>query len=248
MRKGLAPDAVDARLTALVRERDDGRCLLTPRNTTQIHDPIALYIIPPKLCAILRQPPGHTERRLLEAFLSPDNADALRVALDRDQTTTDNALLLAPSAARAFWSGKLYLKYYRNDPPPARYSEVGLQTASKLLVGTTWNKRGKKVRRMRANSNRLIQYVFGSSGADEDLEGCDGKSIKRGQRARDLETKSPSRLPLPSLFLLGLQKKFGFAKEQFSIEEETLKPWPAAATPSTLQTFYTTTFLWSRLC
>lgn len=242
MPTGLAPDAVDARLTALVRERDDGRCLLTPRNTTQIHDPIALYIIPPKLCAVLGQPPSHTERCLLEAFLSPDNADALRVALDRDQTTTDNALLLAPSAAHAFWGGELYIKNYRNVPPPARYSQVGLQTASKFLVGTTWNKRDKKARRMRADSNRLIQYGFGSSRADKDLEGCDGKSIERGYHARDLETKSPSRLPLPSLFLLGLQEKFGYAKGQFSIEEETLKPWPAAATPSKLQTFDTATF------
>lgn len=60
--------------------------------------------------------------------------------------------------------------------------------------------------------------------------GCDGNPVPGKREYRELETKSPSRLPLPSPFLLGLRERLLFARRQFSIEKETLEPWPPVVT------------------
>ena len=132
-------DDVDARLAALVSERDGGRCLFTPKSAQQVVDPVATYILSPQISSILAQSPDVPEKRLLQAYLGPENAESLCAALARPQTTTENAMSLSPQFAESFSAGKLKMMLWGKAQISPLYQALGLGSATRFSVPSAPN-------------------------------------------------------------------------------------------------------------
>ncbi|EGX94386.1 Protein kinase-like domain [Cordyceps militaris CM01] len=199
----LEQNPVGDRLTALLMRRDQERCCISPPHCPPLKAPSPDYILSPGLEPLLRPESHDPQAKLLQAFIAPKNVAYLRTVLGESETNTSNAWLLSPGLGAAMRRHKLTLQELTGLPRRA------LEPINMAVI--------KEMR-------------FGAFSYDSTLQCCDGSPLPQDRmNLVRLKTDSPE-LPLPSPYLLQLQRAFAETLEQFSVEEECLKPWPVRQT------------------
>ncbi|KAJ6787640.1 hypothetical protein PWT90_06626 [Aphanocladium album] len=200
----LEQTAVSAELTALLQRRDKGRCCISPRHCEQLVDPVADYLLSPSLAPLLETGNQSPEAQLLQAFVAPKNVPGLSAVLSANGANTTNAWLLSPGLGAGIRRYKLTLQALNGS------QNYGLEPINMEIVK---------------------QIQLGAFSYDSNLQYCDRKPLSQDRMSlARLSTDSPSETPLPSPYLIRLQRAFAEALDHFAIEEECSKPWPPRQT------------------